>query len=295
MTIAESLQILGLTVPTSHRDVKQAFRAKAKVYHPDLNKNSAIDSNWANQQFIQCKKAYDLLIGYSEFEINIYRDKPIQPKRDRRYPSQNRPVRKPEPAIKHPFVKEADNVAELFKGLPDTIKKPIQSFINWKAWNEPYGVFSSIIDRFSKKQKNWQDGLGKKSYAFIRAIRYAINTLLLVFTLLLVSILGMAILIPLTPAFLFFWGFYEIAQIPAMWFAPSKKSKQSSENKVFYLVTRTAPYLGLLFFMLNSIIQLDQKYLIGTFLLFMATFSLMMILSVTKEWVDFWKGNKIGI
>lgn len=295
MTIAESLHILGLRVPTSHAEVKQAFRAKAKSFHPDLIKNKNIDVAWANQQFIECKKAYDVLLRYSEFEINVYRDKPIAPKRDKRYPSAHRPVRKPEPVVKHPFVKEADNVAALFQGLPASLKNPIRSFVQWKAWYEPYGIFTSIIDRFSKKQKTWQAGLGKKSFALFRAFRYAANSLMLVLTLLLTSIVGMAILIPLIPAFLLFWGFYEIAQVPALWFVPKKKQKASAENSVFYLVLRTVPYACLLLFMVNSIVQLEQKYLIGTFLMFMALFSAMMLLSVTKEWVDFWKGKNLRV
>jgi hypothetical protein len=52
-------KILDLSPGANQVEIKQAFRKKAKLYHPDHN-----PSPFANQEFIRIKKAFDYLVDY---------------------------------------------------------------------------------------------------------------------------------------------------------------------------------------------------------------------------------------
>jgi len=56
---ATSCKILDLSPGASQGEIKQAFRRKAKMYHPDLNPSPS-----ANQEFIRIKNAFDYLVDY---------------------------------------------------------------------------------------------------------------------------------------------------------------------------------------------------------------------------------------
>lgn len=60
-------EVLGLTPGSSAKQVKQAYRDLAKVYHPDVN-----NSPDAAQKFIEINEAYEVLMYHSNFnEKNI--------------------------------------------------------------------------------------------------------------------------------------------------------------------------------------------------------------------------------
>jgi hypothetical protein len=52
-------KILDLNPGASQSEIKQAYRKKAKMYHPDHNPSPS-----ANQEFIRVKQAFDYLIEY---------------------------------------------------------------------------------------------------------------------------------------------------------------------------------------------------------------------------------------
>jgi len=53
-------KILDLNPGANLLEIKQAYRKKAKLYHPDLN-----PSPFANQEFIRVKQAFDYLVDYN--------------------------------------------------------------------------------------------------------------------------------------------------------------------------------------------------------------------------------------
>ena len=55
-------RILGVNQNASMAEIRRAFRAKAKLYHPDLN-----DSPEAHQEFIRLKQAFDFVIKHKDF------------------------------------------------------------------------------------------------------------------------------------------------------------------------------------------------------------------------------------
>jgi hypothetical protein len=290
MTVYEALHILDLKIPVSHAEIKRAFRAVAKASHPD-KVNPSQSSEWHKQKFIESKKAYDLLMRHSEFEINTATIR-IQPKRNRA--SERRPVyRKPEPVINHPFVKEAENVALLFANIPVPIKLFFSRITYWKGWNEPFTIFSAIVEQFRKKQNQWKGNLGRRSFAFYRFLSYSFNLLLMVVSLLFTALAGICILMPLMPAFLFFWLYYECVQAPARWIVKStNKSLRKTDKLLAYLVVRTIPYLVLILAIVSAFRFLNFKFFISGFLFSTALFTLFMLLSVSYEWVRFFKPSK---
>jgi ABC-type multidrug transport system fused ATPase/permease subunit len=56
---ATCCKILDLNSGANKDEIKQAYRIKAKLYHPDLN-----PSPFANQEFIRIKQAFDYLMNY---------------------------------------------------------------------------------------------------------------------------------------------------------------------------------------------------------------------------------------
>lgn len=58
MIPAKYYTILGLTQNANERDVKRAYRALAKLYHPDVN-----PSNEAYQKFLKITEAYEIITG----------------------------------------------------------------------------------------------------------------------------------------------------------------------------------------------------------------------------------------
>jgi hypothetical protein len=53
------LQVLGLQANASQLELKQAYRALSKKYHPDINRNSA-----SSEYFLRVKEAYEFLERY---------------------------------------------------------------------------------------------------------------------------------------------------------------------------------------------------------------------------------------
>jgi hypothetical protein len=65
MTISDYYKILGLTPGCTLEDIKKAYRAKARLYHPDIN-----HSPEANNFFIIATEAYEFLITYNKRELS---------------------------------------------------------------------------------------------------------------------------------------------------------------------------------------------------------------------------------
>lgn len=61
MTTEYYYNILGLSPGASLREIKSAYRTKAKEFHPDLNKSSG-----AHENFIRLNEAYTFLLNYIE-------------------------------------------------------------------------------------------------------------------------------------------------------------------------------------------------------------------------------------
>ena len=59
MTIADYYRTLDLSPKASVTEVKQAYRQKARLYHPDVSKNPN-----TQELFISATEAYDFLISY---------------------------------------------------------------------------------------------------------------------------------------------------------------------------------------------------------------------------------------
>jgi len=57
----EYYQLLGLTFDASADDLKKAFRAKAKLFHPDVN-----HSPFAHESFVRLHTAYEMILIHLE-------------------------------------------------------------------------------------------------------------------------------------------------------------------------------------------------------------------------------------
>ena len=57
MLISEYYSILGLPLDSSLEEIKKAYRKKARLYHPDINRSPE-----AKEKFIEATEAYDFLI-----------------------------------------------------------------------------------------------------------------------------------------------------------------------------------------------------------------------------------------
>lgn len=62
--LKQKLHILGLNYANSQNDIKKAYRAQAKMFHPDrFAKKSKSEQQMAHERFIEIQKAYDYLLG----------------------------------------------------------------------------------------------------------------------------------------------------------------------------------------------------------------------------------------
>jgi len=61
MTAEYYYKILGLPPGASMKEIKAAYRSKAKKFHPDLNKNPE-----AHENFLRVNEAYTFLVNYKE-------------------------------------------------------------------------------------------------------------------------------------------------------------------------------------------------------------------------------------
>jgi hypothetical protein len=77
---ATCCKILDLNPGASQVEIKQAFRRKAKIYHPDLN-----PSPYASQEFIRIKKAFDYLVDYNPSRSGYYSNSFSHQSRKRSY------------------------------------------------------------------------------------------------------------------------------------------------------------------------------------------------------------------
>lgn len=64
-TTEKYLSIIGVTVNSSADEIKKAYREKAKIFHPDRNKNAN-----AHEQFILLNEAYEYLIDLKSGKQN---------------------------------------------------------------------------------------------------------------------------------------------------------------------------------------------------------------------------------
>ena len=79
MTPADYYRILDLTPAASLNEIKQAYRQKARLYHPDISKDPA-----TQELFISATEAYDFLISYRKAGSQAFTDWQKQSERARR-------------------------------------------------------------------------------------------------------------------------------------------------------------------------------------------------------------------
>lgn len=60
-------KILDLSPGANKSEIKQAYRKKAKIYHPDHNPSPS-----ANQEFIRVKQAFDYLVDYDPHKYTYF-------------------------------------------------------------------------------------------------------------------------------------------------------------------------------------------------------------------------------
>lgn len=115
MTVNEAITLLGLTLPTTPTDVKKAYYAKAKLWHPD-NFDDYRAQLEGGQKFIKAKQAYDFLLSIDLSDLNTLNARHTK---DAETLTRNRTTEAPAysnevPLFKTPVFKELDNVFSLF-------------------------------------------------------------------------------------------------------------------------------------------------------------------------------------
>jgi hypothetical protein len=289
MTIRDAIDILGLKKPVSHEAVKKAFRDKAKLYHPDKQKDEE-SRKLASETFILARKASEILLSVSAAVINDpashRRPDPII-RRTQRAPVQAAPV------FDSPLIKEFDNVIRLFRLLIGNKKEVKKSTFNFQpgAW---LGImFEFLIERrFLDEDK--LHGLG---FALYRLLRLSVGAIFLIAGFLALSIFGMLFSAVIFPPFLVFYGLYHL-YTQLLDFQASKMNREVKINnkatwlsmRKTYLQLRTFPVFGMIMLAMGLIrlSQLGTFYLQSLGLVFL-TLVFMLLLSVIYEWVYFYK------
>jgi hypothetical protein len=206
MTVNEALQLLELTLPVSHDDVRLAFRKMAKRFHPDLF--SEIKSQQAaSLKFIEAKKASDYLLKLPVEAINNIRKRPLADQTIKRQRTARAPA--PAPVVVSPLVKELDNIARLFHFINEQGKET-------KWWSKllkfnfsPGEIVGKWYEVLIEKTYTGEKNLGVVGFALFRFFRILFGTIVLIMGMLLMSIGGLMAAIVLLPSFgIFYFCYY---------------------------------------------------------------------------------------
>lgn len=204
MTVNEALQLLELTLPVSHEEVRLAFRKMAKRFHPDLFLEIKAQQA-ASLKFIEAKKASDYLLKLPVATINNIRKRPLADERLRRTRRAAPPV-----SVKvSPLIKELDNIASLFHLINEQGKE-----IKW--WGKlrkfdfsPGEIIGKWYEILIEKSFAGEKNLGKFGFALYRFFRILNGTILLIIGMLLLSIGGLMAAIVILPSFgVFYFCYY---------------------------------------------------------------------------------------
>ncbi len=289
MTIREAIEVLGLEKPISHEAVKKAFRDKAKLYHPDKQKDEQ-SRIVASDKFIAVRIASETLLSLS---IAVINDPASHRRPDPIIRRQQRAPVKQEPVFDSPLIKEFDNVIRLFRMLIGNKKEVKKSTFNFQPGAWLGMMFEFFIERkFLDEEK--LEGLG---FALYRLVRLSVGAVFLIAGFLALSIFGMFFSAVLFPPFIVFYGLYHLYtqlldfQADKMNREVKIKSRETwlSMRKT-YLQLRTFPVFGMILLAMGVIrlSQLGSIYLQSLGMLFFALV-IMLLLSVTYEWLYFYR------
>jgi len=289
MTIKEAIEVLGLEKPISHEAVKKAFRDRAKLYHPDKQKDEE-SRIVASDKFIAVRNASETLLSLSVAIINdpasLRRPDPVVRRQQRA------PV-KQEPIFDSLLIKEFDNVIRLFRMLIGNKKAVKKSTFNFQpgAW---LGImFEFLIERRFLDE----DKLHGLSFALYRLVRLSVGAIFLIGGFLALSIFGMLFSAVIFPPFIVFYGLYHL-YTQLLDFQATKMNREvkikSRETwlsmRKTYLQLRTFPVFGMIMLAMGLIklSQLGTYYLQSLGMIFFALV-IMLLLSVIYEWLYFYR------
>ena len=252
--------MLGLNVPFKHKDVRKAFRTKARLFHPDRHTDPVLQKKFS-LEFIKVKQASDLLMALPESSINSVhsnRDRSVKRKSDRSFR---------EKKINHPLFYELDNLVSLF----NLVKKSgtgHRSFKKIKAMNfYPSEWLGRWYVKFIETAYPGEEHLSGASFFLLRSFKLIFGLIILIISFIGISLAGIAIAVLLGPPFLFFLGFYFLFNQGMIFLKRkvsefNKNSSVNKVNKIFFVLKGLFLSLFLIFFISFSGV-LNNAYIIG--------------------------------
>ncbi|MFM2285445.1 MAG: DnaJ domain [Bacteroidota bacterium] len=290
MTIREAIAVLELQVPVTHEDVRKAFRAQAKKYHPDRQRDERLQAD-ASKRFIAARQASELLLQKSEVVINAPESRrapdPIV-RRTRRAPAP------PPKIVESPLVKELDNVQRLFRMLAGGSEQKEKSF-RWK--NSPSTILGKWYETLIEKNFPGEENLSGISFALFRFFRLMFGAILLIAVFIGMSIVGLLGAVVFFPPMMVFYALYSLYNW-ALQEVASELNKHVRRGDVNtwlkarreYLWYRTLPlaFFGLASWATISFGSNGTYYLESiSWLIVLPVF--LLALSITYEWLHFRK------
>lgn len=289
MTIREAIAILELQSPVSHDDVRKAFRAKAKLYHPDRHRDERLQEQ-ASKQFISARQASEFLLNRSEAVIN-------SPEAQRRPdPVVRRPFRTPPPPPKivdAPIVKELDNVVKLVQLALGNKWNSKSKKLRWNF--TPGSILGRWYEELIEKHYPGEDKLNGAAFAFYRFFRLLFGAIFLIAAFLIMGILGLLAAVLFFPPLIVFYALYSLYSM-ALESVAEELNKQVKRGDITSWITARYEYLwyrtiplalfglacwGTITFGKTGTIYLESI----SWLICLPV--LMLVLSVTYEWLHY--------
>jgi hypothetical protein len=202
ITIDQYYHTLGLSNGASIDEIKKAYRAKAKYFHPDLNKEPS-----AHQEFILVTEAYEYLINNrNNRQIHSQTSKEDHRKQARATAAKAAQMRYDE-FLKSDYYKSTSSISALIDLI---IFSSVCAFFLWLIHttlgnkNYLFGAsifvlligFIALAKNYATRNKQYvQDYINALNYLFNN--RYANYVLILMFNLFVYFYIGFATLIPI--------------------------------------------------------------------------------------------------
>jgi hypothetical protein len=295
MTVNEALQLLELTLPVSHEEVRLAFRKMAKRFHPDLY-TEIKEQQAASLKFIEAKKASDYLLNIPVEAINDSRKRPIASQRIKR----ERAAAPPTPKVNSPLIKELDNIASLFH-LINEQGKELKWWSKLRKFNfNPLEIVGKWYEFLIEKSFPGENKLGAIGFAFYRFFRILYGSIVLIIGMLAMSIGGLIAAIVLLPSFgVFYICYYFYNQYLER--ISLELNKMIIPNnfiswknaKSIYLKYRIVPMI-LFISLAATLLYLAQygSFLVNSIALFYSILVILLCLSIFSEFLLFKKSVK---
>jgi hypothetical protein len=295
MTVNEALQLLELTLPVSHEEVRLAFRKMAKRFHPDLFIEIK-EQQAASLKFIEAKKANDFLLKLPVEAINDVRKRPIASQRLKR----KRAAAPPPPVVNSPLIKELDNIASLFHLINDQGKE-IKWWGKLRKFNfSPGEIIGKWYEVLIEKSFPGEKKLGKISFALFRFFRILYGSIVLIIGMILMSAAGLFAAIVILPSFgIFYFCYYFYNQYLQR--VRMELNKMIIPNnfiswknaKSIYLKYRIVPMI-LFITLAGTLLYLAQygSFLVNSIALFYSILVILLCLSIFSEFLLFKKTVK---